>query len=647
MSIAVANSTPTKTPVSYSVPIVILGTDAVLAALPATAVQLAHACMQAGFVSVIPASWGDELIAAATLRRLREFGEGAVIQCSCPIVAHRLLSVSGDLRPVLLPLVPPPVALARYVRARTLPNRSRVTYVGGCPGAIDDSIDIRMTPDALLAMLAERQISLQDQPRVFESFIPADRRRFWSQPGGIPSPEALWSSDVSRTVVEVEDDDLAAEIAQQVLTGRNVLIDAAPKLGCVCSGAIAGIAAKDARGLLASLEPPRALGPVVDVDTRIELNLNVPAASRTPIDVMAVPAIPASTYAVAPRIVERRAHAEDRNLVSRGEIAEVPSDVESPSEAVTSPSVSRPTRVATPFVRSAEGREGRTLPRAYVARRRLTPRSIPIVSADRQAEQTTSSAVPESETQPQPAVELDSAEFSVFADVLSAPGVAYADETIGVIGSDELLGAIEIDETLETHQPVDSVDSVVESVEPTAPVESHDLREPIDPIASLESNRSAESTGSLERMSSVDSVAAVESKSIDRAIPAQPADPAPADAKTDSEEAMIPPIGDPIVPVDARPAPTRLPSNGTVPGAERQSTASAAAQPEPPARYVEPAREYVRTAAPSAPLNPRHIVVFLLTVVAVAIVVSAAVAIYIERRFAPHITAPASNDSND
>src|SRR5436305_5928249 len=138
MTLAVANSTSTAPSAPRTVPVVILGTDAVLAALPATTVQLVHACMQAGFASVIPASWGDELVASATLRRLPEFGSGPVIQCSCPIVAHRLLSVSSDLRPVLLPLVPPPVALARYIRARTLPNVSRVTYVGNCPGAIDD-----------------------------------------------------------------------------------------------------------------------------------------------------------------------------------------------------------------------------------------------------------------------------------------------------------------------------------------------------------------------------------------------------------------------------------------------------------------------------------------------------------------------------
>ena len=376
MTLAVANPTPTKPTVPPSVPIVILGTDAVLAALPATAVQLVHACVQAGFVSVIPASWGDELIAAATLRRLPDFGNGPVIQCSCPIVAHRLLSVSGDLRPVLLPLVPPPVALARYLRTLSQPNRTRVTYVGSCPGAIDESIDIRMTPEALLSMLAERSITLEDQPRVFESFVPADRRRFRSQPGGLPSADVLWSEFGTRTLVEVEGEDLAAEVAQHVLGGRNVLIDVATTLGCACSGAIGGTPAKDARAILVALEPPRATAPVVDEHTTIELELSVPAAPRTPVDVMSVPSIPAPNYSISARTLDFPMPPASTPL---GGVAVVP-EIRQSTRAQTP--VSRPVGGSSPVVRSADGREGRTLPRAFVARRRLSPRSTPVVPSE-------------------------------------------------------------------------------------------------------------------------------------------------------------------------------------------------------------------------------------------------------------------------
>src|ERR1700753_2286706 len=122
MTSAVATYSSDSPRTNQAVPIVILGTDALLAALPATPVQLAHACLRAGFSNAIPASWGDELIAAAVLRRLPQFEGGPAIQCSCPIVAHRLLSVGGDLRPAMLGFVSPPVAVARSVCSLSGPS---------------------------------------------------------------------------------------------------------------------------------------------------------------------------------------------------------------------------------------------------------------------------------------------------------------------------------------------------------------------------------------------------------------------------------------------------------------------------------------------------------------------------------------------
>src|SRR5436190_26265 len=173
--------------------IVVLGADALLAALPSTPIQLAHACVLAGYESVIPASWGDELIAAASLRALRNHGQLPAIQCSCPHVAHRLLAVGTDLRPFLVSLVAPPVVLARYLRSAHSQGKLRITYVGRCPGAADEAIDARLTPEELLAIFADRQISLEAQPDVFDSVIPPDRRRYRSQPGGLPTADMLWS----------------------------------------------------------------------------------------------------------------------------------------------------------------------------------------------------------------------------------------------------------------------------------------------------------------------------------------------------------------------------------------------------------------------------------------------------------------------
>jgi hypothetical protein len=377
------------------VPIVILGTDAILAASPSTPVQLAHACLQAGFANVVPASWGDEIVAAAVLRRLPRFGSGPVIQCSCPIVAHRLLTVGGDLRPVLLPLVPPPVAVARYVRALAQPTRTRITYVGACPGAIDESIDIRMTPGALLAMLAERDIVIEEQPHVFEAVIPPDRRRYRSQPGGVPSAEALWTELGSRTLVEVDGDDFVTEIAQLLLAGKNVLIDTSARLGCVCSGALNGV--RHPRGSVISLEPPRSTTPVVDELAPIDLDLPVPATSRTPVDIVAVPTTPPSSRPVTPPTgIEVQVGAPYSSGRGSGPVPE------SRAPRVNTPTPPRALLSAFPVARDAEGK---SLPRAYVvARRRSSPKgsSVALPPEDAAPESTEMKRVAEPATESQP-----------------------------------------------------------------------------------------------------------------------------------------------------------------------------------------------------------------------------------------------------
>ena len=360
-----------------------------LAALPATPVQLAHACLRAGFANVIPASWGDELVASAVLHRLPEFGSGPVIQCSCPIVAHRLLTVGSDLRPVLLPVVPPPVAVARYIRALSHPAHARVTYVGSCPGAIDDSIDIRMSAESLIDMLAERDIVLSDQPRVFESILAPDRRRFRSQPGGVPSAEALWTEFGSRTLVEIDGEDIVAEVAQHVLTGKNVLIDVSARLGCACSGAVGAVRPREARALVVIHEPPRASAAVIDERTPIPLELEVPAASRSPVDVMAarphsVTRRPPAPPRVGDTPVSHRASPAHGILSSDLRPAR-PSGGFTLVRAASSPRSLSPPRSApavgtTPVVRKAEGK---TLPRAFVVRRRSSTvvKGAPVVTS--------------------------------------------------------------------------------------------------------------------------------------------------------------------------------------------------------------------------------------------------------------------------
>src|SRR5215208_3207920 len=113
-----------------TVAVAILGADALLAAQPATPVQVAHACRQAGFDTAIPACWGDELVAAETLKQLETRGAQPAIACSCPLVTERLLAKGPHLAPFMVATVSPPVATARYVRRLFEGTEVRITYVG-------------------------------------------------------------------------------------------------------------------------------------------------------------------------------------------------------------------------------------------------------------------------------------------------------------------------------------------------------------------------------------------------------------------------------------------------------------------------------------------------------------------------------------
>jgi iron only hydrogenase large subunit len=262
--------------------VAIIGNDTVLEAAPATPVQLAHACLRRGFAVAVPASWGDELVASETVRRLASRERGPAVMCVCPFVRSRLLAPGPDLAPFLVSLVAPPVATARYLRAAYGERGVHITYIGGCPSAEDPSIDGRLTPDAFLADLAEHGIALAEQPLVFDSIIPPDRRRWCSLPGGTPTAETLWSESDTRTLVEIDRDDVSTDLAQHIVTHEHVLLDLAPGLGCVCSGAVRSSPSRTARAAVIAVEPPRAPKSVVEPAPVVSLDVPVAELVTSP-----------------------------------------------------------------------------------------------------------------------------------------------------------------------------------------------------------------------------------------------------------------------------------------------------------------------------------------------------------------------------
>ncbi len=258
-------SSPDDQPSNF-LSVAIVGNDALVEALPARPIQFAHACRAIGFDVVLPGSWGDELVAVATLRALDAWENAPVVFCACPHVRDRLLSGGAELGSLLIAPVAPPVAAARYARAAYSGRSLHVTYIGDCPAASASEFDARHETNEFLALLGSRGIDPLEQPAVFDAILPPDRRRHLSLPGGCPSPEALWQRANERVLIGLEGADLILDLAQHLLTRQPVLVDLASALGCACSGVTGTTLGRSARVAVTSLEPPGSTTPVIDPD---------------------------------------------------------------------------------------------------------------------------------------------------------------------------------------------------------------------------------------------------------------------------------------------------------------------------------------------------------------------------------------------
>jgi hypothetical protein len=233
-------------------------------------VQLANACLAAGYSAAVPASWGDELIAEAALKRIAARGEEALILCSCPRVAERMRRM-GSLRQNLLPFVSPPVAAARYLRARAGLQGLHITYVGDCPGAADPAIDRYATPAALLRSLGKRNINPASQSTTMDERVARDGRRFYSLPGGAPAPNWIYAERRGPAVIEPQSADYIAEVANHVAKRDRCVLDIATRLGCACSGAVVGANWSQARAAVSAMEPDRAVHEVLDHELQVDV----------------------------------------------------------------------------------------------------------------------------------------------------------------------------------------------------------------------------------------------------------------------------------------------------------------------------------------------------------------------------------------
>ena len=243
--------------------IIVVGADALLAVRPATAIQLWHACLAAGYDLAVPATWGDELIAAECLRVIGSHAESVTIMCSCPMVAGAVAACPVSVAKNLVSFVAPPVATARYLRRVYGERRVHITYAGACPAAGDSAIDAWLSPAELLERFSANGIELLAQPVLFESVLPPDRRRHLSEPGGLPTAASAAALPRSRLVRQVDEADLVGALERHLASGVRSLVDVAPRVGCACSGASPELATSSARVAVIELEPPRSSRPVM------------------------------------------------------------------------------------------------------------------------------------------------------------------------------------------------------------------------------------------------------------------------------------------------------------------------------------------------------------------------------------------------
>jgi hypothetical protein len=261
--------------------ILVLGSDAFLEALPATPIQLVGAALAIGFDIVVPASWGDELVAELALEELaRRLGKPAIF-CACQRVLQRLLAKGPELEPLLLRLPPPPVALARYLRETYATRVGGLAFVGRCPSARPPHYDTWFEPQQFLAILRENNLDPSSQPPYLDGVLPPEMRRFRSLPGGVPSSRTLETLPTPYRLVVPEGQNLAVEMASELISGESVLLDPAAALGCTCAGLTPVTSARSARPALTSIEPPASSNPVISVPNEWRQNgTEIPAVSR-------------------------------------------------------------------------------------------------------------------------------------------------------------------------------------------------------------------------------------------------------------------------------------------------------------------------------------------------------------------------------
>ncbi len=243
---------------------------------PAGPEQTINAFHAAGFDQVHFESLGDELVALEYLRAWQNNeARRTWIRSTSPLVVEYCRAKHPELLPYLAPIVPPALALARYLRNSG--ERRALVYAGLDFPEVNGErhFAAAVSFSELAAFLEEREVDPATQPLLLRS-MPPERRRYLSAAGGLPLALLDQERASSRHFRKLRGLHYLGAVSRLVRENGTHLgfIDILPFDGNLDHPAL-GPADELywRRGILELAEPEPAAGPVIDHPPDLDLSI--------------------------------------------------------------------------------------------------------------------------------------------------------------------------------------------------------------------------------------------------------------------------------------------------------------------------------------------------------------------------------------
>lgn len=253
---------------------------------PAGPEQVMNAIFASGFADLQFESLGDELVALEYLRLWRrDASERTWIRSTSPLVVEYCRAKHPEMLAYLAPIVPPALALARYLRVTG--EKRPLVYAGlELPEVNGERLfAAAISFQELERLLEERVAAPENQPLLLQR-LPPERRRFLAAAGGLPLAMLDEERASSRKFRKLRGLHYLAAIARLLQEEGVALgfVDILPFDGALDHPALGPPEELYWRQAILELaEPTRANEPVIDVPADLDLSITyLPKPTRLP-----------------------------------------------------------------------------------------------------------------------------------------------------------------------------------------------------------------------------------------------------------------------------------------------------------------------------------------------------------------------------